>query len=1117
MKFRPAILCVVFCGLAGGTAAGQSFTMTRPSGGGAMAAAGAAGEPAGRDFATDVIGDAWDFEQETDYNLQYSLHPTNAYLSAWVGRPALVNGVFTGIAATSAPKISLQFEGIEGGLNMAGKNGVRYPIDANRYRRLSFRVRRPATGIDYDLMQVMWFRDIVRNANSAGGRLWPAIGYNQQGSRYNNQMPADRQRSGWQIFKVDLDLPGGVWAHGVPWTGTMRGIEITLGDQYTTALVNRTVEVDWVRLTERGTAVVNLSFSGFGGPVTVMAQHAETGDVVQITPDNGTAATTFADGTSFLWDYGFLPPGTWTITASRGSTSRSQTLVIDPPPVIHVTEPDVSGGRDFARAVIGDAWDLTNPQDITRYGRVYDMTPPTYDENGLTATTLGPGGDLPGGGDAFVALADDAITYPRELVIPADNYHRLTFTLEYLTGKELPGPIALGWDWGSVFRVAWRSRAHGQNVPFSETRPAVVLDGGPHTFSMDLKTLTKTGPVEPAIEPWSPVLWTGEIGTLRIDVNEAGGVDRPFRLSNVKLAADDEPNGSGFFVVRWRVSDATFSRQVADGGGADATVTLFYNTSDNPAGRISIPGAVNLPATRGYFAWNVAGLSPGTYWVFAQVTDAAGNTQIRPSTGPVRVRAGLVPPTDRDGNGLADAWEARYGVHSPTADDDGDGVSNLDEYRLGTDPRLPNRWVLSEGATGYFSERLALVNPNPEDASVVISYLRKGAGPVVRDYTVAGNSRLTVDVNAIAGLANEAVSAVVTATEGGVLVERSMFWGDLWYGGHTGKGVPSSRTSWYLAEGEANFFDTYILLANAGANAANVTIDYLLTEGAPVRRTYTLAANSRETICANDIAGVRGKQFSASVTSDQPITVERAMYFSNRGRVWNGGHGAAAVEAPATEWFVAEGRTGPMFDTYLLLANPNPAPTTVTIRYLRPTGPVITEERTLDRQSRMTRYLDEIPGLEDTDVSASITATLPIVVERAMYWPGNFHQWEEAHASAGVTSTGTLWGLAEGEHGGGRAFETYILVANPSDADASVKLTLLRAAGLTPLVLTKTVPRNSRLTVSSWEFPLASGEKFGALVESTNEVPIVVERSLYWNGGGVPWGGGSNETGIKLR
>ena len=37
---------------------------------------------------------------------------------------------------------------------------------------------------------------------------------------------------------------------------------------------------------------------------------------------------------------------------------------------------------------------------------------------------------------------------------------------------------------------------------------------------------------------------------------------------------------------------------------------------------------------------------------------------------------------------------------------------------------------------------------------------------------------------------------------------------------------------------------------------------------------------------------------------------------------------------------------------------------------------------TLAAQSRTTIFVDEIPGLEDTDVSASITAGLPIVVER---------------------------------------------------------------------------------------------------------------------------------------
>jgi hypothetical protein len=37
------------------------------------------------------------------------------------------------------------------------------------------------------------------------------------------------------------------------------------------------------------------------------------------------------------------------------------------------------------------------------------------------------------------------------------------------------------------------------------------------------------------------------------------------------------------------------------------------------------------------------------------------------------------------------------------------------------------------------------------------------------------------------------------------------------------------------------------------------------------------------------------------------------------------------------------------------------------------------------------------------------------------------------------------------------------------------------------------------------------------LVESTNGVPIVVERAMYWNGGGEFFGAGTNETGTALR
>ena len=45
--------------------------------------------------------------------------------------------------------------------------------------------------------------------------------------------------------------------------------------------------------------------------------------------------------------------------------------------------------------------------------------------------------------------------------------------------------------------------------------------------------------------------------------------------------------------------------------------------------------------------------------------------------------------------------------------------------------------------------------------------------------------------------------------------------------------------------------------------------------------------------------------------------------------------------------------------------------------------------------------------------------------------------------SSGETTTGTRWGLAEGESGGDRNKQTYILVANTSDFAGSARVTLL--------------------------------------------------------------------------
>ncbi len=89
---------------------------------------------------------------------------------------------------------------------------------------------------------------------------------------------------------------------------------------------------------------------------------------------------------------------------------------------------------------------------------------------------------------------------------------------------------------------------------------------------------------------------------------------------------------------------------------------------------------------------------------------------------------------------------------------------------------------------------------------------------------------------------------------------------------------------------------------------------------------------------------------------------------------------------------------------------------------------------------------------------------MPVVVERAQYWPNP--AWHEAHNSFGVTAAATKWGLAEGRVGGPRGEQTYILLANPGTQHAAdVTITFLRENG-TPVVKTFNVPASSRFNVA---------------------------------------------------
>ena len=189
------------------------------------------------------------------------------------------------------------------------------------------------------------------------------------------------------------------------------------------------------------------------------------------------------------------------------------------------------------------------------------------------------------------------------------------------------------------------------------------------------------------------------------------------------------------------------------------------------------------------------------------------------------------------------------------------------------------------------------------------------------------------------------------------------------------------------------------------------------------------------------------------------------MYFGTA-RLFDGGHESTGVPAGAQSWFLAEGATGPFFETFVLIGNPNPAVATVVVTFLTDGGQTVVRNKTVPANGRLTINIEsEDPILANAAVSTAVVASQPVVVERAMYWPGPPSTWAEAHNSFGSTVVSARWGLAEGRVGMDHGFETYILLANPNTTAANVQITFLRANGST-VVKTFTVNPSSRFNVA---------------------------------------------------
>jgi SpoIID/LytB domain protein len=434
------------------------------------------------------------------------------------------------------------------------------------------------------------------------------------------------------------------------------------------------------------------------------------------------------------------------------------------------------------------------------------------------------------------------------------------------------------------------------------------------------------------------------------------------------------------------------------------------------------------------------------------------------------------------------------------------GAKEVAGYRFAEIIGLPtNFFTLQEQ---HFDEYLLLQNPENRDAQCRVTYMMPGENQVVQEYTVKSHSRTTIFVNGF--LQNAEVSAFVESTNGvPIVAERAMYFDFMGSGirdGHVSAGVAQPRNRWYLAEGFNGLdFDSFILLQNPGAEIANVHICYFGNRGIIEEEDYRVGPRSRLTIGVDGIPGMATAEFSAEISSDQPIVAERAMYFGAQGR--GGGSATPAIDDLSQDWYFAEGYTGGSFDTYILVMNPDPSNSAlVQASFMLPGG--VTKERqfAVPPRSRGTIHVDSLPGLSSTDVSTYLHSNIPVAAERAMYF--NYFGMTGGHASTGMSSLSDKWYFAEGYCGG--SFDTFLLLQNPNPGDVRVTITFM-LEDQTTKTLVVNVSGKSRATLKVDNVEGMGDKSFATMMEAS--APIAAERSMYFNYRTRE--GGSNSIGVK--
>lgn len=318
----------------------------------------------------------------------------------------------------------------------------------------------------------------------------------------------------------------------------------------------------------------------------------------------------------------------------------------------------------------------------------------------------------------------------------------------------------------------------------------------------------------------------------------------------------------------------------------------------------------------------------------------------------------------------------------------------------------------------------------------------------------------------------------------------------------------------YFAEGvQGGFFDTRFAIANPHAEVVPVEVTFTDVFAQELTMTLEVPAGGRATVDRSNMPSLASEAFASKFESPRELGIDRTVAW-DRGAPY-GAHSETGLESPRTVWYFAEGATHSGFELFYLLQNPTDTAAEVLVRYMLGSGQVIERVHTVAARARTNVWVNhDDRALASAEVSAQLISLngVPIVAERSMYQNVDGQLFTAGHNSGGIAEPSTRWFLAEGATGD--YFDTFVLIANPNSTAATLLVTYMLPDGA-PLEATYTVAPNSRFTIwADHEHPRLKKTDLSVVVASTNGVPVIVERTMWWPGApGGRWTEAHNSAG----